>query len=123
MVRDALDPRRQHRYWPGADLVVEIVSPDNPERDTRVERADYAEAGIPEYWIVHPEAAAITVLTLTDDTYREHGLFRRGKPATSLLLPGFAVDVDSADYGTLGNCPLPDTSPATTRLIPLSVRV
>jgi Uma2 family endonuclease len=34
LVRDAHDPRRQHRYWLGADLVVEIVSPDNPERDT-----------------------------------------------------------------------------------------
>ncbi|MFP4435992.1 MAG: Uma2 family endonuclease [Chloroflexaceae bacterium] len=95
MVRDAHDPRRQHRYWPGADLVVEIVSPDNPERDTRVKRADYAEAGIPEYWIVNSEAAAITVLTPADNSYREHGLFRRGETATSLLLPGFAVAVDA----------------------------
>ena len=29
-------------------LVVEIVSPDDPERDTKVKRADYAEAGIPD---------------------------------------------------------------------------
>jgi hypothetical protein len=33
-VRDANDPRRQNQYWLGADLVVEIVSPDDPERDT-----------------------------------------------------------------------------------------
>src|SRR5207247_6762550 len=32
----------------------EIVSPDDPERDLRVKRADYAEAGIPEHWIVNP---------------------------------------------------------------------
>jgi len=95
LVRDAHDPRRQNRYWLGADLVVEIVSPDNPERDIRIKRADYAEAGIPEYWIVNPEAAAITVLTLADDSYREHGLFRRGETATSVLLPGFAVAVDA----------------------------
>ena len=28
LVRDATDPRRQNRFWEGADLVVEIVSPD-----------------------------------------------------------------------------------------------
>jgi hypothetical protein len=42
-VRNANDPRRQNRYWLGADMVVEIISPDNPERDTREKRADYAE--------------------------------------------------------------------------------
>src|SRR5438876_11676308 len=33
LLSDANDPRRQNRYWLGADLVVEIVSPDDPERD------------------------------------------------------------------------------------------
>src|SRR5438552_2883596 len=42
-VADANDPRRQNAYWLGADLVVEIVSPDDPERDIKVKRADYAE--------------------------------------------------------------------------------
>src|SRR6185295_9733062 len=55
LVRDAHDPRRQNRYWLGADLVVEIVSPDDPERDTVVKRRDYAAASIPEYWIINPE--------------------------------------------------------------------
>src|SRR5918912_782670 len=54
LVLDANDPRRQNRFWLGADMVVEIVSPDDPERDTKVKRVDYAEAGIPEYWIVNP---------------------------------------------------------------------
>lgn len=44
LLRDARDPRRQNSYWLGADLVVEIVSPDDPERDTRVKHTDYAEA-------------------------------------------------------------------------------
>lgn len=93
LVRDARDPRRQNRYWLGADMVVEIVSPDDPERDTKVKRADYAEAGIAEYWIVDPEAATITVLTLDSDTYRVHGLFKPGEVASSVLLQGFAVNV------------------------------
>ncbi len=46
LLRDANDPRRQERYWRGADLVAEIVSPDDPERDTVDKVADYAAAGI-----------------------------------------------------------------------------
>jgi Uma2 family endonuclease len=95
LVRDANDPRRQNRYWVGADLVVEIASPDDPERDIRVKRADYAEAGIPEYWIVLPEDETIIVLWLDGDSYTEHGIFHRGETATSVLLNGFAVPVDA----------------------------
>jgi Uma2 family endonuclease len=95
LVCDADDPRRQNRYWLGADLVVEIVSPDNPERDTKEKRADYAEAGIPEYWIVDPEGETITVLQLEEHGYAEYGVFHRGDTATSVLLIGFAVSVDA----------------------------
>ena len=94
LVRDAQDPRRQERYWLGADLVVEIVSPDNPEHDTREKRADYAEAGIPEYWIVNPVDATITVLRLEDARYTEHGVFRRSETATSALFVGFTLSVN-----------------------------
>lgn len=94
LVRDANDPRRQNRYWLGADLVVEVVSVDNLERDTKVKRKDYAQAGIPEYWIVNPLTATITVLVLAGATYVEHGVFRRGEQAVSKLLDGFSVSVD-----------------------------
>jgi Uma2 family endonuclease len=95
LVCDANDPRRQNCYWVGADLVVEIVSPDDSERDTRVKRADYAQAGIPEYWLVLPEDETIIVLWLEGDSYTEHGIFHRGETATSVLLNGFAVPVDA----------------------------
>jgi Uma2 family endonuclease len=92
-LRDTNDPRRQNDYWRGADLVIEIVSPDNPERDTVVKRADYAEAGIPEYWIVQPEDELVTVLRLADGVYVPHGVFRRGDTLTSALLPDLTLDV------------------------------
>jgi Uma2 family endonuclease len=94
LLRDANDPRNQDAFWLGADLVVEIVSPDDPERDTVTKRADYAEAGIPEYWIVNPLDATITVLALDGAAYAEHGMFARGTLATSRLLNGFGVSVD-----------------------------
>jgi Uma2 family endonuclease len=93
LVRNADDPRRQNRFWLGADLVMEIVSEDDPARDTVVKVADYAEAGILEYWIVNPIDETIAVLTLADTQYRTHGLFRRGDTASSRLLEGFSVDV------------------------------
>ncbi len=93
LLLDAQDPRRQNAYWLGADMVVEIVSPDNPERDIVVKRGDYAEAHIPEYWIVNPEDQTITVLRLDGDRYVEHGVFRRGETVTSVLLEGFSVPV------------------------------
>ena len=53
LLLDVNDPRNQNAFWLGADLVVEIVSPDHVERDTVMKRTDYAAAGIPEYWIRH----------------------------------------------------------------------
>lgn len=94
LLRSAADPRAQNRFWLGADLVVEIVSADDPQRDTVEKVADYAEAQIPEYWIVNPLDASVTVLTLGGERYAEHGLFRRGERATSKLLDGFSVSVD-----------------------------
>jgi Uma2 family endonuclease len=96
LLLDRNDPRRSNRYWSGADLVMEVVSPDKPERDLVVKRDEYAEAGIPEYWIVNPLNRTITVLTLEGDAYREHGVFAPGARATSVLLAGFAVDVRAA---------------------------
>ncbi|MDW8147060.1 MAG: Uma2 family endonuclease [Roseiflexaceae bacterium] len=95
LVRDANDPRRQNDYWRGADLVAEIVSPDNPTRDLEEKPRDYAEAGIPEYWIVNPLDETITVLTLAGDAYATYGVFRRGDEARSKLLDGFTVRVDA----------------------------
>lgn len=94
LLREANDPRNQNDFWLGADLVVEIVSADNPERDTVEKVVDYAEAHIPEYWIVNPLDETISVLALAGDAYAPLGVFRRGDRATSSLLPGFEVLVD-----------------------------
>ena len=83
LLRDRSDPRREDRYWLGADLVVEVVSADCPQRDWVAKRIDYAEAGIPEYWIADPRDARITVLALEGEMYVEHGVFARGDTATS----------------------------------------
>ncbi|MBI5497136.1 MAG: Uma2 family endonuclease [Deltaproteobacteria bacterium] len=86
-LRSRHDPRRGPEYWTGADLVMEVVSPDDPQRDWVTKRADYAAAGIPEYWIVDPQQERVCVLTLDGADYREHGEFGRGTLARSAAWP------------------------------------
>ena len=93
LLKDAKDPRRKNRCWLGADLALEVVSEDKPERDLIDKRGDYAEGKVPEYWIVNPQTETITVLRLEGEAYVEHGVFRRGEIATSVVLPGFSVQV------------------------------
>ena len=95
VVRDAKDARSSDRFWTGADVVVEVVSPDNPERDFVQKRHDYAEAAIAEYWIVDPRTESITVLKLGEAEYVEDGVYGREEQASSLELAGFSVDVGS----------------------------
>jgi Uma2 family endonuclease len=84
-----------HGQPQGADLVMEVVSEgeENRERDLETKRREYAAAGITEYWIIDPLEQHIVVLTLAGTAYREHGVFGRGTEATSALLPGFTVNV------------------------------
>jgi Uma2 family endonuclease len=79
----------------GADLALEIVSEgaENRKRDLDMKPPEYAAAGISEYWIVDPEQQTVTVLALDGAAYRQHGVFRIGDTATSVLLAGLTVTV------------------------------
>jgi Uma2 family endonuclease len=87
--------RSRGQFWEGADLVMEVVGKNDPDRDWKLKRAEYAQAGIPEYWIVDPQLQRITVLTLDGRKYSVHGEFAPGQVAVSLLLPDFNVDAAS----------------------------
>ena len=56
---------------------------------------DYAQAQIPEYWIIDPVERVVRVLTLAGTSYQVHGAFGAGTEASSVLLPGFRVAVDA----------------------------
>jgi len=93
LLLSAADSRRQNRFWLGVDLALEVVSEEKPERDLVDKRGDYAEAHVPEYWIVNPQTETITVLRLRGDAYEEAGIYRRGESAASMLLPDFSLAV------------------------------
>lgn len=68
-------------------IVVEIVSPGNPENDYIRKVNAYAQLGIPEYWIVDPGNVAITYLALGAGTFDTHYT----QIAASALLPGLTL--------------------------------
>ncbi|MBU1105094.1 MAG: Uma2 family endonuclease [Candidatus Riflebacteria bacterium] len=54
------------------DLVVEIISPSTSSKDNIIKRRIYEQAGVKEFWLVHPTDRLIRVYTLGKD-----GLFGR----------------------------------------------
>lgn len=77
------DPRNSQFPAAGVDLVVEVVSPESTERDRAVKPAEYAAAGIPEFWLVEedeqdPDDAVINIFRLTiGPTGQTYVLFRQ----------------------------------------------
>ncbi len=73
---------------------LEVISPDDPEQDTVKKKAEYAQAGIKEYWIINPINETIVVLTLKGGSqqYREAAVYSNKDKVKSVLLEGFSVD-------------------------------
>ena len=51
------------------DLVVEVISPSSRSKDRVRKNHDYAAIGVPEYWLVDPEARILERRVLRDGTY------------------------------------------------------
>lgn len=69
-------------------LVVEVVSPGEVQRqrDYVAKRFQYQSCGIPEYWLIDPDAETVLVLVLREGTYEEMGAFSGDTPIESLSL-------------------------------------
>lgn len=87
------------------DLAVEVISPRTPKSsgtervDRREKSVEYAQAGVQEYWLLHPTACTIEVYVLRDDVYRLLGRWGAGEAAQSQVLEGFEVSVDAVING------------------------
>ena len=79
---------------PPPALVVEVVSPGkvNEDRDYRYKRSEYAARGIPEYWIVDPSQAKVTVLIWVDGLYEE-AVFQGSNSIVSTTFPDLKLTV------------------------------
>ncbi len=77
-------------------LIVEILSPGNPEHDQQRKFLLYAQAGVAEYWIVDPVGCAVDIFVLRGNAYVPLGRFGMADTAVSELFPQFQIKV--ADF-------------------------
>lgn len=80
-------------YLDGApDLVIEVTSPESLNRDRHVKFAEYKQAGVREYWLIHPDTRQAEFFQLQDGHYQqiwpdEGGIY------CSRLLSGFQLSL------------------------------
>jgi Uma2 family endonuclease len=76
------------------ELVVEVLSPANTRAERSEKLKDYESLGVPEVWVVSPEAQTVEVMLLNDGRLSTSALLREGqlKPAH---FPGALVDIAS----------------------------
>ena len=74
------------------ELMVEVLSPANtrPEREAKLK--DYESLGVPEVWVISPEARTVEVLLLKDSRLETTAVLRTGQLQPSHL-SGVAVDI------------------------------
>ena len=70
-------PRQATRDRP--DIVVEVLSPGTKANDRGRKLRMFAQYGVPEYWIIDPDACTLEILSLRGEHYRDgSGAERRG---------------------------------------------
>lgn len=74
------------------DLVIEVLSPGNTKREMKDKFELYEEAGVREYWLVHPADEAVQIYIL-DETERFIGLQPAVEVAQSVIFPGLNIDL------------------------------
>lgn len=79
-------------------LLVEILSPFNPQHDTQLKRAAYARARVPEYWIVRPATCDVLVLSQPDPILGDYTQSNHVLPSDELVSPTLPVRVNVAAF-------------------------
>ena len=74
-------------------LVIEIVSPTCRSVDTVEKRQEYAEFGIPEYWIVDFLLGTFAVLSLVNGSYIEK-VYKESDRITSDIFPSISLSMN-----------------------------
>lgn len=77
------------------DWIIEILSPQTSSKDLHEKFDVYEEAGVKEYWIVHPQEQTILVYTLGSDGKYSIKLkpYVRTDQPSSTTLPGLTLDL------------------------------
>jgi Uma2 family endonuclease len=82
----------QENWIAGApDLVVEVLSPSTAAHDRATKLPLYAEAGVPEVWLIDSQAKTVEVLKLQGKKYFVDATLAGDQVLTSDLLPGWQL--------------------------------
>ncbi len=79
------------------DLIIEVLSPGNSDKEMKLKYDVYEEAGVREYWIVQPEYRNVLIYVLDDS-----GKFVGKHPLTAsdfltpTIFPDFQIDLSEA---------------------------
>jgi Uma2 family endonuclease len=85
--------REDGRIHSAPQLVVEVLSPSNTRREREEKLADYAALGVPEAWIVSPEARTVEVLYLEEGRLRQVQVLATQGILTPKHFPAVMVDI------------------------------
>ncbi len=75
------------------DLVVEVLSPSTRAFDRGIKLPVYAEAGVPEFWIIDPQAKTVEVLKLQGKKYFLETTLAGDQDLTSSLFSGWRLSL------------------------------
>jgi Uma2 family endonuclease len=76
------------------ELLVEVLSPANTRSERAEKLQDYETIGVPEVWVVSPEAQTAEVLLLQDGRLTTTSLLREGQ-LTPKHFPDAPIDISS----------------------------
>lgn len=76
------------------DWTVEVLSPGTEKTDTDEKMGEYAQAGIPEYWVVAAERPQVEQYVLDGGLYRLHAQLGVGEIVRAVTLPDLEIKVD-----------------------------
>jgi Uma2 family endonuclease len=69
-----------------------VLSPSNNRREREEKLGDYASLGVPEVWVVSPEARTVEILYLENGFLRTSHILASGA-LTPKLFPHVSVDI------------------------------
>ena len=88
-------------------LIVEILSPSNPDQDLDVKRKAYARAGVPEYWIIRPAERDVLVCSKPDQALETYLQTDHVQPDGELASPTLPIHTAIAPFFTGAPDPTP----------------
>ncbi|SEJ81250.1 Endonuclease, Uma2 family (restriction endonuclease fold) [Cyclobacterium xiamenense] len=75
------------------DLVVEILSPGNNQKELKQKYDVYEKSGVKEYWIIHPDEQTLLVYRLINGAYQPSRLLTHGDLVHSQVITGFKLTI------------------------------